>query len=224
MNSYGAGQSIDPHDQAMGSKLTCATIDSANKRYATAASLDHVVAKQINPKRQGAAGAVGRRGQHRDQGGPVVLGAGHRVPRDRQPADHLQPADGRVRHRRHRRRRDDGRGRLEGQAQAERPRSLQGRPAALPVAQDEQGRQDAGPELDGSAPHRRRPASAADDAHVVQHQATAEAAPFNARRRPTSRPPARPGRSRWAASSATRPTPSATRTSRRRSPRAATCS
>jgi hypothetical protein len=50
MNSYGAGQSIDPHDQAMGSKLTCATIDSANKRYATAASLDHVVAKQINPQ------------------------------------------------------------------------------------------------------------------------------------------------------------------------------
>jgi len=49
MNSYGAGQSVDPHDQAMGSKLTCATIDAANKRYATAASLDHVVAKQINP-------------------------------------------------------------------------------------------------------------------------------------------------------------------------------
>jgi hypothetical protein len=49
MNSYGAGQSIDPHDQAMGSKLTCATIDQNNKRYATAASLDHVIAKQINP-------------------------------------------------------------------------------------------------------------------------------------------------------------------------------
>jgi hypothetical protein len=49
MNAYGSGQSIDPHDQAMGSKLTCATIDSANKRYATATSLDHVIAKQINP-------------------------------------------------------------------------------------------------------------------------------------------------------------------------------
>ena len=49
MNSYGAGQSIDPHDQAMGSKLTCATIDQNNKRYATAPSLDHVIAKQINP-------------------------------------------------------------------------------------------------------------------------------------------------------------------------------
>jgi hypothetical protein len=49
MNGYAVGQSIDPHDQAMGSKLTCATIDSANKRYATAPSLDHVIAKQINP-------------------------------------------------------------------------------------------------------------------------------------------------------------------------------
>lgn len=49
MNEYARGQSIDPHDQAMGSKLTCATIDSANKRYATATSLDHVIAKQINP-------------------------------------------------------------------------------------------------------------------------------------------------------------------------------
>ncbi len=27
MNEYGTGQTIDPHDQAMGSKLTCATID-----------------------------------------------------------------------------------------------------------------------------------------------------------------------------------------------------
>jgi hypothetical protein len=49
MNAYGSGQSIDPHDQAVGSKLTCATIDQNNKRYATAASLDHVIAKQINP-------------------------------------------------------------------------------------------------------------------------------------------------------------------------------
>ena len=49
MNQYGSGQSIDPHDQAMGSKLTCATIGTDSKRYATAASLDHVIAKQINP-------------------------------------------------------------------------------------------------------------------------------------------------------------------------------
>ena len=49
----------------MGSKLTCATIDSANKRYATATSLDHVIAKQINPNAAAPAGALGRRGQHR---------------------------------------------------------------------------------------------------------------------------------------------------------------
>jgi hypothetical protein len=49
MNQYGSGQSIDPHDQAMGSKLTCATIDQNNNRYATAKSLDHVIAGQINP-------------------------------------------------------------------------------------------------------------------------------------------------------------------------------
>jgi hypothetical protein len=49
MNGYASGQTIDPHDQAMGSKLTCATITDDSNRYATAVSLDHVVAKQINP-------------------------------------------------------------------------------------------------------------------------------------------------------------------------------
>src|SRR6478752_9570255 len=49
MNGYAAGQTIDPHDQAMGSKLTCAKITEDSNRYATAASLDHVIAKQINP-------------------------------------------------------------------------------------------------------------------------------------------------------------------------------
>lgn len=48
MNAYGIGQTIDPHDQATGSKLTCAPI-SADTRYATAESLDHTIAKQINP-------------------------------------------------------------------------------------------------------------------------------------------------------------------------------
>ncbi|HEY3498723.1 MAG TPA: DUF1552 domain-containing protein [Polyangiaceae bacterium] len=49
MNQYGSGgQSIDPHDQACGSKLTCAYISEARERYATAESLDHVIAKQIN--------------------------------------------------------------------------------------------------------------------------------------------------------------------------------
>src|SRR5688572_30191599 len=51
LNGYAVGQSIDPHDQAMGSKLTCATIDQAKSRYATAESLDHVIARQINPNK-----------------------------------------------------------------------------------------------------------------------------------------------------------------------------
>jgi hypothetical protein len=49
MNGYAVGQTIDPHDQAMGSKLTCAKITDDSNRYATAVSLDHVIAKQINP-------------------------------------------------------------------------------------------------------------------------------------------------------------------------------
>src|SRR6478752_942177 len=49
MNGYASGQTIDPHDQAMGSKLTCAKITEDSNRYATAVSLDHIVAKQINP-------------------------------------------------------------------------------------------------------------------------------------------------------------------------------
>ncbi len=49
MNQYAQGQTIDPHDQAMGSKLTCATISEEKSRYATAESLDHTIAKQINP-------------------------------------------------------------------------------------------------------------------------------------------------------------------------------
>jgi len=49
LNEYARGQSIDPHDQAMGSKLTCDVIADNKNRYATATSLDHVIAKQINP-------------------------------------------------------------------------------------------------------------------------------------------------------------------------------
>jgi hypothetical protein len=49
LNGYGQIQTIDPHDQAMGSKLTCATISEERDRYATAESLDHTIAKQINP-------------------------------------------------------------------------------------------------------------------------------------------------------------------------------
>jgi hypothetical protein len=49
MNQYGTAQTIDPHDQAMGSKLTCATIQDDTTRYATSESLDHTIAKQVNP-------------------------------------------------------------------------------------------------------------------------------------------------------------------------------
>jgi hypothetical protein len=48
LNQYGSGQAIDPHDQACGSKLTCAYIADSRDRYATAESLDHVIARQIN--------------------------------------------------------------------------------------------------------------------------------------------------------------------------------
>lgn len=41
---------FDPHDQGMGSKLTCAPIDSAGNHYATARSLDHVAAELVNPR------------------------------------------------------------------------------------------------------------------------------------------------------------------------------
>lgn len=40
---------FDPHDQGMGSKLTCAPIDASGNHYALDRSLDHVVAELINP-------------------------------------------------------------------------------------------------------------------------------------------------------------------------------
>jgi len=49
LNQYALGQAIDPHDQAMGSKLTCAPITEGIERVATARSLDHEIASQINP-------------------------------------------------------------------------------------------------------------------------------------------------------------------------------
>jgi hypothetical protein len=50
MNQYVYGQTIDPHAQAMGSKLTCAAIDGGNsKRYALSHSVDQEMARQINP-------------------------------------------------------------------------------------------------------------------------------------------------------------------------------
>ena len=67
INQYGTGQTIDPHAQAAASKLTCALIDTtsalitAGKRYASARSLDHDMARQINP----------------GGGSPLVLGVGN---------------------------------------------------------------------------------------------------------------------------------------------------
>jgi hypothetical protein len=51
MNQFGQGQSIDPHDQACGSKLTCAPISDTTDRYPTAQSLDHTIANLINPNK-----------------------------------------------------------------------------------------------------------------------------------------------------------------------------
>lgn len=48
-NMYGEIQAVDPHDQAMGSKLTCAKIQESGNRYATSHSMDHEIARQVNP-------------------------------------------------------------------------------------------------------------------------------------------------------------------------------
>lgn len=51
LNSFGAGQSLDPHNQAMGSKLTCAPINDNRQsdNYAKGKSVDHEMASQMNP-------------------------------------------------------------------------------------------------------------------------------------------------------------------------------
>jgi hypothetical protein len=51
LNKIGGRQSIDPHNQAMGSKLTCALIepnDQGRRNYATGISVDQEMAKQMN--------------------------------------------------------------------------------------------------------------------------------------------------------------------------------
>src|SRR5690606_26213153 len=49
MNTYFSGQTIDPHNQAMGSKLTCAPIQEGREsNYALGMSVDHEMAKQMN--------------------------------------------------------------------------------------------------------------------------------------------------------------------------------
>src|SRR5690606_19515525 len=50
LNAYGSGQLVDPHNQAMGSKLTCAKIEEGRTtNYATDISVDHEMANQMNP-------------------------------------------------------------------------------------------------------------------------------------------------------------------------------
>lgn len=46
--AYFRGQTIDPHDQAMGSKLTCAPLDTEGSHWALSHSLDHEVARRVN--------------------------------------------------------------------------------------------------------------------------------------------------------------------------------
>jgi hypothetical protein len=42
-------QRFDPHDQGMGSKLTCAPLDPTGEYYALSHSLDHEIARSVNP-------------------------------------------------------------------------------------------------------------------------------------------------------------------------------
>lgn len=49
VNAYPEPQAIDPHDQAMGSKLTCALLANDGTRYPTSYSLDQEIARQLNP-------------------------------------------------------------------------------------------------------------------------------------------------------------------------------
>jgi hypothetical protein len=51
LNKFGGRQSVDPHNQAMGSKLTCAMLEPNNqgkRNYALGPSVDHEMAKQMN--------------------------------------------------------------------------------------------------------------------------------------------------------------------------------
>jgi uncharacterized protein DUF1552 len=49
VNGFGKPQRIDPHDQAMAAKLTCALMDTEQSHYALSHSLDHEIARQLNP-------------------------------------------------------------------------------------------------------------------------------------------------------------------------------
>ena len=50
VNQYGKPQFIDPHVQANAGKLTCSLVDESSSHYALSHSLDHEIARQINPR------------------------------------------------------------------------------------------------------------------------------------------------------------------------------
>ena len=181
MNSYGLGQTIDPHDQAMGSKLTCATDQQRHE-----------------PLRDG--GVARPRDRQADQPGrvktPLVLsvgaastqikeiisfsGPGSPFPADGEPDDGLQSAHGSVRHRR---RPAAGPRRPTFTSPAARaPSTSSGTISAATGLQHEQGRPDASQGLgrsaadDGDDARRRSPPTTPTSCSKT----TAEAAPFMA--------------------------------------------
>ena len=139
LNGYATTQTIDPHDQAMGSKLTCATINDDKTRYATAASLDYEIAKQINPGgKTPLVLSVGAASTNIKE--VLSFGAEHGLPRRGQPHHGLQPVDRYLRNGGRRRWQHHPRGRLPRAAGAKRDQSGQQRPQAAAGPEDEQGR------------------------------------------------------------------------------------
>lgn len=53
INAFARPQSIDPHKQAIGSKLTCALLEESGDNYPVYHSLDHEIARQVNPDARG---------------------------------------------------------------------------------------------------------------------------------------------------------------------------
>jgi len=49
INQYTRPQAIDPHKQAVGSKLTCALLEESGENYPLSHSLDQEIARQVNP-------------------------------------------------------------------------------------------------------------------------------------------------------------------------------
>ena len=196
-----------------------------NKRYATAASLDHVIAKQINPG--GKAPLVLSVGAASTQIKEILSfsAAGTPFPATVNPVTIYNQLTGVF-----------GTGGTGGPVTGEAAWKIKRRQSILDLCKADLQRYQSlkmsrvdktlvqsWTDLLRTHGDRHHP----DDAHhdgLDVHPADRGRRRRSWRRRPTSARPARRGRSPWAASSATRPTRSATRTSRRRSRRAATCS